>query len=111
MCRHLKTAIELDPAFAGAFSALALAQTRELSNGLGKDDLEVLEEAERLVEQALAIDDSIPQVYFAERSATTPWVSVASRSTSRLATAPRFPTPPDLLLLARYRLRPRSSVP
>lgn len=61
---HFKSAIKLDPDFARAYSALALTKTRVLSDGLGDGELGVLAEAEKLVEQALAIDESIPQVYF-----------------------------------------------
>lgn len=61
---HFEAAIRLDPSFARAYSGLALTRIRALSDGWGGGDLSILEDAQRLVDRAFAIDDGVPQLYF-----------------------------------------------
>ncbi len=63
---HFQRAIELDPRFARAYSGLALTYTRLVGDALNHGDLSVLDKAEELVRQALALDRDVPQVYFVE---------------------------------------------
>jgi len=61
---HFRKAIELDPRFARAYAGLALAYSRDAIDGWGPSVRESLDQAFELVERALQLDDSIPQLYF-----------------------------------------------
>jgi adenylate cyclase len=61
---HYRRAIELDPGFARAYSALALAYTAESFDGWEQGAPDAMERASALVEQARALDPTVPQIYF-----------------------------------------------
>ncbi len=61
---HYRRAIELDSRFARAYSALALAYTAEAFDGWEHGDPHAIERAAALVEQASALDPTVPQIYF-----------------------------------------------
>ncbi len=63
---HFRRAIESGPGFARAYSGLALAHTRLVADALNDGERSVLDQVEQLVEQALKIDQGIPQVYFVQ---------------------------------------------
>jgi len=63
---HFEQAIRLDPGFARAFTSLALAHLRDSIDGWSDDPHYSLGRAEQLVEDALLLDESIPQVFFAQ---------------------------------------------
>jgi len=58
-------AIELDPAFARAHAALALAHTEDFRYGWGADPAQSIRLAGTRARQAVALDDSIPQPLWA----------------------------------------------
>ena len=58
-------AIELDPAFARAHAALALAHTEDFRYGWGADPAKSIRQAGARARQAVALDDSIPQPLWA----------------------------------------------
>ena len=61
---HYRRAIELDPGFARAYSALALAYSRQAVDGWQPSTRGAMEEAAALVEQAVKLDPQVPQIYF-----------------------------------------------
>jgi TolB-like protein/DNA-binding winged helix-turn-helix (wHTH) protein/Tfp pilus assembly protein PilF len=61
---HFRKAIELDPGFARAYAGLALAYSRDSIDGWDRLVNKSLEQAQTLAQQALQLDDSIPQLYF-----------------------------------------------
>ncbi len=61
---ELRKAIELDPAFARAYTALALTYTREAIDGWTATPSLSLAQAEELMQEAFRIDSGLPQVYF-----------------------------------------------
>jgi len=61
---YFRKAIELDPGFARAYAGLALAYSRDSIDGWGPSVGESLDQAYRLVQQALQMDNTIPQSYF-----------------------------------------------
>ncbi|MGB5831591.1 MAG: tetratricopeptide repeat protein [Thiohalocapsa sp.] len=61
---HYQRAIELDPRFARAYSALALAHSRDAVDGWEPGAQGSMERAEALIEQARALDPEVPQIYF-----------------------------------------------
>ncbi len=61
---HYRRAIERDPKLARAYSALALAYTAEAFDGWEHGDPHAMERAAALVEQASALDPTVPQIYF-----------------------------------------------
>jgi TolB-like protein/DNA-binding winged helix-turn-helix (wHTH) protein/Flp pilus assembly protein TadD len=63
--RNFEEAITLDPAFARAYGALAIAIAREFRGGSSKVPAEALNRALNLAKQGVEIDDSVPQVYWA----------------------------------------------
>ncbi len=63
---HFEQAIRLDPRFARAYTSLALVHLRDAIDGWSDDPHYSLGRAEQLVENALLLDESIPQVYFAQ---------------------------------------------
>ncbi|MCG6897846.1 MAG: winged helix-turn-helix domain-containing protein [Thiocapsa sp.] len=62
---HYERAITLDPGFARAYAALALAWARDAVDGWESDPERSMAKAEGLVAQALELDPSVPQIYFA----------------------------------------------
>ncbi|RKZ97313.1 MAG: hypothetical protein DRQ43_03135 [Gammaproteobacteria bacterium] len=61
---HFRNAIELDPEFARAYAALALAYSRDSIDGWDFSVNQSLDQAYTLAQQALQLDASIPQLYF-----------------------------------------------
>ncbi|MDJ0863868.1 MAG: winged helix-turn-helix domain-containing protein [Gammaproteobacteria bacterium] len=61
---QFRKAIALDPAFARAYTALALTYTREAIDGWTATPSVSLAQAEELMEEAFRIDSGLPQVYF-----------------------------------------------
>jgi len=61
---HFKQAIALDPQFARAYAALALAWTRRAIDGWTEEPEQALAEAAKLANQAAQIDPELPQVHF-----------------------------------------------
>ncbi len=61
---HFKRAIELDSGFARAYAGLALAYSRDSIDGWNPSVHESLDKALGLVQRALQLDASIPQLYF-----------------------------------------------
>ena len=57
-------AIELDPRFARAYAALALAYSRDAVDGWAPTSQGSMERAEALAEQAMQLDPRVPQIYF-----------------------------------------------
>lgn len=62
--RHFERAIALDPGFARAYAALALAHSRDAVDGWTANAADALGRAEILVDQAARLDPSVPQIYF-----------------------------------------------
>ncbi|MHB1143382.1 MAG: winged helix-turn-helix domain-containing tetratricopeptide repeat protein [Thiobacillus sp.] len=58
-------AIEIDPAFARAHAALALTHTEDFRYGWGADPARSIRQAGARAQQAVALDDSIPQTLWA----------------------------------------------
>jgi adenylate cyclase len=58
-------AIEIDPAFARAHAALALTHTEDFRYGWGADPAKSIKQAGARAQQAVALDDSIPQTLWA----------------------------------------------
>lgn len=61
---HYQRAIALDPGFARAYSALALAHSRGAVDGWEAGAHGAMERAATLVDQALKLDPTVPQIYF-----------------------------------------------
>jgi TolB-like protein/DNA-binding winged helix-turn-helix (wHTH) protein/Tfp pilus assembly protein PilF len=61
---HYQRAIELDPRFARAYSALALAHSRAAVDGWEPSAKGSIEQAAALVDQALKLDPTVPQIHF-----------------------------------------------
>lgn len=61
---HFRDAIRLDPAFAMAYTGLALSHSRDAIDGWAATPRAALEQAAELVRIAVAIDPSLPQVHF-----------------------------------------------
>ncbi|MCB1763024.1 MAG: winged helix-turn-helix domain-containing protein [Gammaproteobacteria bacterium] len=61
---HFSRALALDPGFVRATAGLALTYSRDWIDGWGPSALESLNHASELVERALQLDASIPQLYF-----------------------------------------------
>jgi TolB-like protein/Tfp pilus assembly protein PilF len=61
---HFQRAIELDPGYARAYAALALAWSRDAVDGWTPAADEAMARAEDLARQALRRDPSVPQIYF-----------------------------------------------
>ncbi len=61
---HYERAIELDPRYARAFSALALTHMRDALEGWAPSAQGSMERAEKLVERATQLDPRVPQIYF-----------------------------------------------
>ncbi len=59
-----RRAIELDPRFARAYSALALAYSRDAVDGWESGTRGSMEVAEHLIDQAIQLDPRVPQIYF-----------------------------------------------
>jgi TolB-like protein/DNA-binding winged helix-turn-helix (wHTH) protein/Tfp pilus assembly protein PilF len=57
-------AIELDPRFARAYAALALAYSRDVVDDWAPTSQGSMERAEALAEQAMQLDPNVPQIYF-----------------------------------------------
>lgn len=62
--RHFEKALAFDPGFARAYATLANTYRAEFANGWSADPASSLARAETLVQRALALDDTIPQVHF-----------------------------------------------
>lgn len=60
-----RNAIELDPSYGRAYGALAYTLATDFRNGWTDTPTETLDRALVLAEQAVALDDSTPQIYFA----------------------------------------------
>jgi len=58
-------AIELDPAFARAYSAVALTYTEDFRHGWGGDPAASMKHAIDMAQRAVVLDDSIPQTFWA----------------------------------------------
>ena len=56
--------IEMDPRFARAYAALALAYSRDAVDGWAPTSQGSMERAEALAEQAMQLDPNVPQIYF-----------------------------------------------
>ena len=63
--RSFEEAIRLDPTFARAYGSLAIAIARQYRGGTSAVPQEALNRALKLAKQAVEIDDSVPQVYWA----------------------------------------------
>jgi TolB-like protein/DNA-binding winged helix-turn-helix (wHTH) protein/Tfp pilus assembly protein PilF len=63
--RNFEEAIKLDPTFARAYGAAAIAIARQYRAGTSPVPQEALDRALSLSKQAVNIDDSVPQVYWA----------------------------------------------
>ncbi len=63
---HYRRAIELDPGFARAYSALALAYSRDAVDGWQPSARGGMERAAALVDQAMKLDPTVPQIYFVQ---------------------------------------------
>jgi TolB-like protein/DNA-binding winged helix-turn-helix (wHTH) protein/Tfp pilus assembly protein PilF len=61
---HYQRAIELDPEFARAYAALALAYSRDAVDGWRPGARGSMERAATLVDQAVKLDTKVPQIYF-----------------------------------------------
>jgi TolB-like protein/DNA-binding winged helix-turn-helix (wHTH) protein/Tfp pilus assembly protein PilF len=61
---YFEKAIELDPAFARAYTGLALTYSREAIDGWTSMPSESLERASRLAAKATRIDSALPQAHF-----------------------------------------------
>jgi adenylate cyclase len=61
---HYRRAIELDPGFARAYAALALAYSRDAVDGWRPAARGSMERAAALVDQAMKLDPNVPQIYF-----------------------------------------------
>lgn len=61
---HYQRAIELDPEFARAYAALALAYSRDAVDGWRPGARASMERAAALVDQAMQLDPKVPQIYF-----------------------------------------------
>ena len=61
---HFELAISIDPRFARAAAGLALAHSRDAIDGWTATPGRSLQTAEELAEMALALNSTIPQVYF-----------------------------------------------
>jgi TolB-like protein/DNA-binding winged helix-turn-helix (wHTH) protein/Tfp pilus assembly protein PilF len=61
---HYQRAIELDPGFARAYAALALAYSRDAVDGWRPGTRGSMERAAALVDQAMELDPKVPQIYF-----------------------------------------------
>lgn len=61
---HYQRAIELDPGFARAYAALALAYSRDAVDGWRPGARGSMERAAALVDQAMKLDPKVPQIYF-----------------------------------------------
>jgi TolB-like protein/DNA-binding winged helix-turn-helix (wHTH) protein/Tfp pilus assembly protein PilF len=62
--RHFREAMTLDPKFARAYAALALAHSRDAIDGWVVPASRAMDEAEALARRALELDDRSPQVRF-----------------------------------------------
>ena len=60
-----KQAINSDPEYARAYSALAVAMARQVQRGWADSPLVVLDRAKELAQKAVELDDSLPQAYWA----------------------------------------------
>jgi adenylate cyclase len=58
-------AIELDPSFARAHAGIALTRVYDYLEGTAESPELSLQQASEMVQHALALDESVPQVYFA----------------------------------------------
>ena len=67
---HYRRAIELDPGFARAYAALALAYSRDAVDGWEPSARGAMERAAALVEQAAKLDPKVPQIYFVRSQIT-----------------------------------------
>ena len=63
---HYERAIALDPGFARAYAGLAMVYTRDAVEGWDLTAEDGLTKAAALTEQALRLDPSVPQIYFAQ---------------------------------------------
>jgi len=63
---HYEQAIALDPGFARAYAGLAMVYVRDAVEGWDLTVEDALAKAAALTEQALRLDRSVPQVYFAQ---------------------------------------------
>lgn len=61
---YFEKAIELDPAFARAYTGLALTYSREAIDGWTTSPSASLERAARFADKAIRMDPSLPQAYF-----------------------------------------------
>ncbi|MGB5638788.1 MAG: winged helix-turn-helix domain-containing protein [Sedimenticolaceae bacterium] len=62
--QYYEQAIEVAPGFARAYAGLALTLTTSAVNGWGGSLKQSLAEAETLVNEAMRLDDTLPQVHF-----------------------------------------------
>lgn len=62
--RHFREAIALDPKFARAYAALALAHSRDAVDGWVVPPSQAMDEAQALAGRALELDPRVPQVHF-----------------------------------------------
>jgi TolB-like protein/DNA-binding winged helix-turn-helix (wHTH) protein len=61
---HFRRAIELDPDYARAYAALALAWSRDAVDGWAPMTEAAMARAQTLVAQAVRLDPEVPQIYF-----------------------------------------------
>ncbi|MCF7992399.1 MAG: winged helix-turn-helix domain-containing protein [Thiohalocapsa sp.] len=61
---HYERAIALDPGYARAYAALALAYSRDAVEGWAPANRGAMEQAESLILQAVQLDPEVPQIYF-----------------------------------------------
>lgn len=61
---HYRRAIDLDPRYARAYSALALAHSRDAVDGWEPRSRGAIERAAALSDQAVQLDPTVPQIYF-----------------------------------------------
>ncbi len=61
---HYRRAIELDPEFARAYAALALAYSRDAVDGWQPSAREAMARAAALIDQAMKLDPTVPQIDF-----------------------------------------------
>jgi adenylate cyclase len=62
--QEFSKAIELDPGYARAYATLALSYSIDVLYGWNESDKELLLKASDLVDKAILVDATIPQVYF-----------------------------------------------
>ncbi len=67
---HYRRAIELDPGFARAYAALALAYSRDAVDGWEPSARGAMERAAALIDQAAKLDPKVPQIYFVRSQIT-----------------------------------------